>query len=108
MNAVAEKAKFIFADVKLKLGRDSDNRIILADSIGPDEFRLWLKSGYLPEQINSYNKQLLRDWLKKSGLLQQILDKEMKQESLVIPSEITYELTKRYNFAFKEISRQTH
>jgi phosphoribosylaminoimidazole-succinocarboxamide synthase len=109
MNAVAEKAKFIIADVKFEFGRDSDNRIILADSIGPDEFRLWLKSSYFPgTDQTSYDKQLLRDWLKKSGLLQQILDKNMKQESLVIPSEITYELTKRYNFAFKEISGQAH
>ena len=109
MSALAEKAKFIIADVKFEFGRDADNRIILADSIGPDEFRLWLKSSYLPgSDQTSYDKQLLRDWLKKSGLKQQILDNKIKKESLIIPPEITHELTKRYNFAFKEISGQAH
>jgi phosphoribosylaminoimidazole-succinocarboxamide synthase len=105
MNSLAEKAKFIIADVKFEFGRDSDNKIILADSIGPDEFRLWLMSNYIPghEQI-SYDKQILRDWLKSSGRLQQIQNNLLKHDSLVVPSEIIEEITRRYNFAFNEIS----
>jgi len=39
----AEKAGFILADLKLEFGFDKQENIVLADSIGPDEFRLWLR-----------------------------------------------------------------
>ena len=42
--------------------------IILADSLGPDEYRLWLKADHKPGKIQerTYDKQLLRDWLVKN------------------------------------------
>ncbi|MEM4462331.1 MAG: phosphoribosylaminoimidazolesuccinocarboxamide synthase, partial [Candidatus Bathyarchaeia archaeon] len=43
MNRRAEEAGFILADLKIEFGRYGDS-IILGDSIGPDEFRLWVKS----------------------------------------------------------------
>src|SRR3712207_8335503 len=43
-------------------------RSILGDSLGPDEYRLWLKSVYQPgKNQESYDKQLLRDWLTEIG-----------------------------------------
>lgn len=105
MNSLAEKANFIIADVKFEFGRDVDNKIILADSIGPDEFRLWLMSNYVVghDQI-SYDKQILRDWLKTTGRLQQIQSKSLRPDTLEVPFEITEEIIKRYKFAFNEIS----
>src|SRR5216683_4494638 len=41
MSVRAEKAGFILADLKLEFGFDKEENIVLADSIGPDEFRLW-------------------------------------------------------------------
>ena len=109
MSIIAEKAKFIIADVKFEFGKDSDGRILLADSIGPDEFRLWLKSSYTPGKNQlSFDKQLLRDWLNESGVLQQIRNKTLRPESVQIPPRVTSELTKRYNFAFKEISSKAN
>ena len=51
------------ADVKFEFGRDPNNgQIILADSVGPDEFGVWLKSLYTPGIVQeSYDKQYLRD-----------------------------------------------
>ena len=40
MHEIADNAGFILADLKLEFGREN-HAIILADSIGPDEFRLW-------------------------------------------------------------------
>jgi phosphoribosylaminoimidazole-succinocarboxamide synthase len=109
MSIAAERANFIIADVKFEFGMDSDGKILLADSIGPDEFRLWLKSSYAPgTDQKSFDKQLLRDWLTETGLLQQIRDKKLSQESIQIPPEVTGELTRRYIFAFKKIAGQRH
>ena len=46
MSERAEGAGFILADLKLEFGFDKQENIVLADSIGPDEFRLWPKSEY--------------------------------------------------------------
>ena len=45
MRVIADKAGFILADLKLEFGKFNDE-ILLGDSIGPDEFRLWPKDSY--------------------------------------------------------------
>src|SRR5436190_5581784 len=44
MSERAESAGFILADLKLEFGFDKEENIVLADYIGPDEFRLWPKN----------------------------------------------------------------
>src|SRR6266568_3315865 len=62
MSERADKAGFILADLKLEFGFDAESNIVLADSIGPDEFRLWPKENYSPgKNQESYDKQLIRD-----------------------------------------------
>ena len=65
MSSIVEKSGFIIADVKFEFGRDlKTGEILLGDSLGPDEYRLWLRSHYMPgKSQESYDKQLLRDWL---------------------------------------------
>ena len=48
MKRVTSNAGFIISDVKFEFGKDKEGRILFTDSIGPDEFRLWLKSNYIP------------------------------------------------------------
>src|SRR5438046_10374089 len=68
MSERAESAGFILADLKLEFGFDKEENIVLADSIGQDEFRLWPKSEYAPGKTQeSYDKQGIRDWLGKVG-----------------------------------------
>src|SRR5438132_11879789 len=50
MSVRAEKAGFILADLKLEFGFDKQENIVLADSIGPDEFRLWPRADYAAGQ----------------------------------------------------------
>ena len=63
MAKTADDAGFILADLKLEFGKINDE-IILGDSIGPDEYRLWPKDDYQVGKIQeAYDKQILRDWL---------------------------------------------
>ena len=67
MRVIADKAGFILADLKLEFGK-LDNEIILGDSIGPDEYRLWPKDQYEAGKPQpSFDKQYVRDYLDSVG-----------------------------------------
>ena len=74
MAEISDRAGFILVDLKLEFGK-LDGKILLADSVGPDEYRLWPKDGNSKE---SFDKQILRDWLKDNEgneLSQEIIEK---------------------------------
>ncbi len=108
MSRVVDRAGFIIADVKFEFGLDEKGHIVLGDSLGPDEYRLWLKAAYQPGKIQeSYDKQLLRDWLIQIGFKDTIerLGKEGKKpKSPEISSSVVNELSRRYIFAYELIS----
>jgi phosphoribosylaminoimidazole-succinocarboxamide synthase len=103
-----ERAGFIMADVKFEFGRDGDD-ILLADSLGPDEFRLWPKEKYSVGKVQeSYDKQLVRDWLISVGFKNK-LDESVKKGSQspkppVLPDELIEETRRRYIFCFERIT----
>jgi len=108
MSDIADKAGFILADVKFEFGRD-DDKIILVDSIGPDEFRLWSKDSYSPDKIQeSFDKQLVRDWLTEVGF-KSALDEARKSESELpkipkLPKYLIDEARNRYIHVFEKIT----
>ena len=109
MSLMTERAGFIIADVKFEFGRDpSTGDMLLGDSIGPDEYRLWLTSDYQPGKIQeSYDKQLLRDWLIKIGFkakVDKLREQGKKPDPPELPVEIISELTRRYIFAYETIT----
>jgi phosphoribosylaminoimidazole-succinocarboxamide synthase len=109
MSSIVESAGFIIADVKFEFGRDvRTGEILLGDSLGPDEYRLWLKCDYTPgKNQESYDKQLLRDWLVKIGFKERVVEYSKKGEKPpppLIPRELSTELSKRYIFAYEKIS----
>jgi phosphoribosylaminoimidazole-succinocarboxamide synthase len=109
MSKIADRAGFIMADVKFEFGRDaSSGEILLGDSLGPDEFRLWLKSDYIPGKAqDSYDKQLLRDWLIKIGfrdLLDEYSKEGRKPDPPIISERIVKELSNRYIHAYEKIT----
>ena len=109
MSEIADKGGFIMADVKFEFGRDpSTGEILLADSLGPDEFRLWLKSDYVAGKAqDSYDKQLLRDWLIKIGfkdLLDEYSKEGRKPYPPTISEQIVKELSNRYIHAYEKIT----
>ncbi len=107
MSDIVGKAGFIISDVKFEFGRDG-GEISLADSLGPDEYRLWLASEYHPGRTQeSYDKQLLRDWLVKMGFKDKVdsLAKEGKKpEPPEVSTEIAEELSRRYILAYERIA----
>jgi phosphoribosylaminoimidazole-succinocarboxamide synthase len=108
MSKIVERAGFIIADVKFEFGLDEKGNILLGDSLGPDEYRLWLKTGYQPGRIQeSYDKQLLRDWLVEIGFkdtVDRLAKQGNKPESPQISSSVANELSRRYILAYELIS----
>src|SRR6267143_6887971 len=109
MSERADKAGFILADLKLEFGFDNESNIVLADSIGPDEFRLWPKDNYFPgKNQESYDKQLIRDWLSKVGY-RKILDEARKAGQPTprppdLPKDLIDETSKRYVIAYERLT----
>ncbi|MFB5599303.1 MAG: phosphoribosylaminoimidazolesuccinocarboxamide synthase [Nitrososphaeraceae archaeon] len=108
MSDMVEKTGFIISDVKLEFGFDKTGNIILADSIGPDEFRLWKKNSYQEGKIqDSYDKQLLRDWLIQTGYKKKVDDLAAlgkKPEPPIIPDNLINSISHRYIFAYEKIT----
>ena len=110
MTAVADESGFILADLKLEFGK-LNNKIILADSIGPDEFRLWPKDMYkIGNMQEAYDKQLLRDWLTENGYEKKFNDSRSKGEEPIapsIPSDLISKMTQRYLTAYESMTGNT-
>ena len=109
MVTIADNAGFILADLKLEFGKLNDE-IILADSIGPDEFRIWPKNTYnIGKTQETYDKQLLRDWLTENGYEEKFEDARSKGEEPIapsIPSDLISKMTQRYVTAYERMTEE--
>lgn len=110
MSKISDKSGFILADVKFEFGKDpKSDEITLADSLGPDEFRMWTKVSYKPgqEQI-SYDKQFLRDWLTKVGFRDKVKLSKFGEKPTPpeLPPSVVNELLKRYSHVYEKISKK--
>jgi len=109
MSDKAQGAGFILADLKLEFGKDADGSILMADSIGPDEFRMWPSASYAPGKTQeSYDKQPIRDWLQSSGYKAQ-LDAARKAGNPApappeLPRELVEEVSRRYIRVYESIT----
>ncbi len=107
MSDIADKAGFILADLKLEFGI-LDGNIVLGDSIGPDEYRLWPKDSYIIGKTQeAFDKQILRDWLTEHGYQKQFDDaRDVGKEPIapIIPQEIIQKMTNRYVTAYEKLT----
>ena len=107
MVKISDKAGFILADLKLEFGKIG-SEIILGDSIGPDEYRMWPKESYqIGKTQESYDKQLLRDWLALHGYQQKFEDeRKMGKEPVAprLPDDLRNELSSRYITSYERIT----
>ena len=110
MVTIADSAGFILADLKLEFGK-LDGKIILGDSIGPDEYRLWPKDSYSIGKIQeSYDKQLLRDWLTYNGYQKKFDEARAKGKEPVaptIPDNLIKKMTERYVIAYERFTKKS-
>lgn len=109
VSSVVSNAGFLLSDIKFEFGRDPRNNLIyLADSIGPDEFRIWNKKDYREGELQkSYDKQLLRDWLSSTGFQTAVEESRVKNIELEIPDlppDLVSRLTDRYIYAYERIT----
>jgi len=109
MAKTANDAGFILADLKLEFGK-LDGQIVLGDSIGPDEYRLWLKENYEVGKIQeAFDKQILRDWLTVQGYKKEFDDARDAGKEPIAPSitdSIIEKMTQRYVISYEKITGQ--
>jgi phosphoribosylaminoimidazole-succinocarboxamide synthase len=109
LSAAAKKAGFILADVKLEFGKDEQGEVVLGDSIGPDEFRLWPAESYKAGKAQeSFDKQVIRDWLISVGY-KKSLDDSRKTGSKPptppkLPASLVSEVSGRYVSAYERLT----
>lgn len=109
--SMASKSGFLIADLKLEFGKDKNGNILLADSIGPDEFRLWSQDKYkIGKTQESFDKQILRDWLIDSGFKKQLDYARKNNQNLpdppTLPQDLVDLIQSRYITAYKQFSSQ--
>ncbi|MEO9309251.1 MAG: phosphoribosylaminoimidazolesuccinocarboxamide synthase [Nitrososphaera sp.] len=110
MSKTVDAAGFILADLKLEFGK-LDGQILLGDSIGPDEYRMWPKESYEIGKIQeAYDKQILRDWLTANGYQKQFDDvRKQGKEPIApsIPKDIIEKMSQRYIASYEKITGKT-
>jgi phosphoribosylaminoimidazole-succinocarboxamide synthase len=108
MNKIISLAGFLIADVKFEFGFNKKGAIILGDSLGPDEYRIWKSQDYKKGRIQeSYDKQILRDWLTYIGFKKKVNDYKStntKPEPPRLPSSLINKISKRYILAYELIT----
>ena len=112
VNTIVSDSGFILSDIKFEFGKDpKTGEIILGDSIGPDEFRIWNKGDYQVGHIqDSYDKQILRDWLEEIGFRQEVEkcnNSRLEPNIPKLPKEIIEKISQRYVDAYERITRAT-
>lgn len=109
IDSVVSNADFILADIKFEFGREQNtSKLILGDSIGPDEFRIWNKNDYrLGSLQESYDKQVLRDWLVEIGFKEKVEEcRKFNLDPILprLPRSLISKVTDRYIEAYERIT----
>lgn len=108
MSNIVNLAGFLMADVKFEYGFNRKEEIVLGDSLGPDEYRLWKKVHYQKGSIQeSYDKQILRDWLTNVGFKKKVSEHksyDTKPQPPKLPSSLIRKISQRYILAYEMIT----
>jgi phosphoribosylaminoimidazole-succinocarboxamide synthase len=99
-NAVeyAQTRGFIIADTKFEFGIDEGKLIIIDEMLTPDSSRFWEADKYKAGQAqDSYDKQIVRDWLSKSGW-------NKEPPGPVLPDDVIQKTAHRYIDAYEKLT----
>jgi phosphoribosylaminoimidazole-succinocarboxamide synthase len=97
--AIAAERGVIIADTKLEFGWDADGELVLGDeAFTADSSRFWDASRYVEGEVQeSFDKQLVRDWLDEAGW-----DRSPRAPEL--PPEIVQKTTATYREIHRRIT----
>lgn len=92
-SAIAEATGLILADTKFEFGSEpGSNQLVLADEVlTPDSSRYWDKQAYDRGSIESFDKQLVRNWLLENW------DPSSSAKPPSLPEEIVRLASSRYS-----------
>jgi phosphoribosylaminoimidazole-succinocarboxamide synthase len=94
----------LLADTKVEFGTATDEatELVLADEVGtPDSSRFWPAESYRPGQSQaSFDKQVIRDWLRHESGFSGSPDEPMPQ----IPDEVVVRTRERYLEAYRRLT----
>jgi phosphoribosylaminoimidazole-succinocarboxamide synthase len=93
----AYKNGIIIADTKFEFGLDENGELVLGDEVlTPDSSRFWNLAEYkVGTSPASYDKQFVRDWLKKNNLAGDPTIKEIPAEIVEKTSALYHECQER-------------
>jgi phosphoribosylaminoimidazole-succinocarboxamide synthase len=57
----------VLADTKFEFGRIGGDLVLIDEVLSPDSSRYWDRAGYEAGRLLSFDKQVVRDWLDRSG-----------------------------------------
>ena len=108
MSKIVNLAGFLMADVKFEFGFNRKGEIVLGDSLGPDEFRIWKKVNYqIGSTQESYDKQILRDWLTNIGFKKKVNEQKISKTKPLppkLPSSLIQKISRRYILSYEMIT----
>jgi len=88
----------IIADTKFEFGVDADGALTLIDEVlTPDSSRYWDRAEYEAGRLLSFDKQLVRDWLDRSGW-------NHEPPAPALPPDIVVSTQQRYLEAIRRLS----
>ena len=109
ISEIGGRAGFVVADIKFEFGKDDNGDVLLADSIGPDEFRMWDKTRHeVGKSQEAFDKQLVRDWLIAVGY-KDTLDKARKEgrdvpQPPLLSDDIIKKTSETYIYVFEKLT----
>ena len=98
--AIAEERGVILADTKFEFGQAADGAITLADEVlTPDSSRYWDAKDYAEGRTASFDKQIVRDWLKANW------DPSGEDAPPALPGDIVDKTAARYRELVDRITK---
>jgi phosphoribosylaminoimidazole-succinocarboxamide synthase len=97
--AIAEEAGLVLADTKLEFGRDRvTGELVLADEVlTPDSSRYWDAEALAEGRVESFDKQIVRDWLAESW--------DGEGDPPRLPADVVERTAARYRELFDRLTR---
>ncbi|HEX5763717.1 MAG TPA: phosphoribosylaminoimidazolesuccinocarboxamide synthase [Solirubrobacterales bacterium] len=98
----AAERGIILADTKFELGRDENDRIVLADEVlTPDSSRFWPADRWEPGKTPpSFDKQFVRDWATGSGW-------DKTPPAPEIPADVVEQTRAKYVEAYERVTERS-